>query len=55
MRTRRDVEVEMDAVVADARSAATDGDWLTYEIDHDRLNALLLEHEHIPQQRKATP
>ena len=46
-RTRRDVEAEMEAVVADARACDLAEDELSYELDHERLNNLLVEYEYL--------
>jgi len=51
MRTRPEVWAEMLEVVADARAAASEGDEISVEIDHDRLNDLITEVEQIPLQR----
>jgi hypothetical protein len=51
MRTRSQVEADMETTVADARSAAAENDEVSYEIDHHRLDDLLLEYQAIPQQR----
>lgn len=51
-RTRHDVETEMLTVCADARAASTEGDDLSYDLDHARLNALLSEYQAIPLQAK---
>lgn len=40
--------------VADARAAAAEGDEVSVELDHDRLNALIVEIEQIPQQRRSS-
>lgn len=54
MRTRLEVETEMLSIVADARAAGAEHDELSVDLDHTRLNDLLVEWETIPQQRKAS-
>lgn len=50
-RTRQDIETEMLTVCADARAAATEHDDISADLDHCRLNELLSEWQHTPQQR----
>lgn len=43
-RSRREIEAEMEVLVADARACDLADDDLGYEIDHQRLNELLEEY-----------
>ena len=52
MRTRDEVWAEMLTLVADARAAAAEGDEISVDLDHDRLNDLITEVEHIPLQKR---
>lgn len=51
MRKRADIEADLEALVADCRSAAAEHDDVSYEIDHARLNELLEEYDRLPHQR----
>ena len=55
IRTRAQCEADMLSLVADARSAAAEGDMVSYDLDHDLLSDLLLEWQAIPQQRHHQP
>jgi hypothetical protein len=51
MRSRTDIEHEMETLVADCRAAAAEHDTLSYDLDHHRLSDLLAEWQSIPLQR----